>query len=362
MIFKSYHPALPQPLLEKVNSGALAIGEVGIAEPQARTKRVGEDQFTVELYSGFMEFYYTITRILCGAQREFRPGEIEQPSLSQEELTHRVADVFKEWQAGRFWNGQRYQHPLFLIQEGQREIAEYLATRAEAFVLAHELGHVMIYSGYWPDEATAKAFPSEETQADVFAINLVLRSAQSGQYRMRYAGIVLAIRVFCLLEKLGFVFPSGKHPLVTHRLKVLKELARELSPNELFYVWMSTIAAAYDEQMEAVENIILGLGPKTSQTAERVAIRLFAMIEEAVKGRLDNLVAQVTPDLAIISDQLLADAVAKLNGWLSDSLGNEAWDGVNGMGLKMRKQLGLLSRDLPPQYAAAFTNAGVSPT
>lgn len=360
-IFNSYRTGLPSELNSMINSGALVLGEVGIAEPDSHTKRIGDAEFTVELYSGLMEFYYTITRMLCGAQRQFASGGIEQPSLSMDETIRRVADVFKDWQAGRFWNGRRYRHHLFLIHQGQREIAEYLATRAEAFVLAHELGHVMIDSGHWPDEATATAFRNEETHADVFAVNLILRSAPSGKYRMRYAGIVLSMRIFALLARLGFDFSSGSHPVPAERLNVLRNVARELLPNELSYAWLSTIAAAYDEQMEAVENVILGHGSKTIQTVERIAIRLFAMIEEAVNGHVENIVTAVAPQLQDISDDVLIQAAAKLNGWLNVALENDALDPTGGLRPKMSELLRLLARDLPAQYKSAFKNAGVTP-
>ena len=92
------HPTLQ----EMARSGSLALGEVG--EPGIRAKRenLGNNEFSIELYSGLMEFFATISAILSGAGTHTASTQVERPGLTRDEVIVAVARMFTDWRDGHY--------------------------------------------------------------------------------------------------------------------------------------------------------------------------------------------------------------------------------------------------------------------
>lgn len=261
-LYKLLAPDLLPPIPALKDSGRLAVGEVGVAKPGAwtETEDLVEGHFAIVIYSGLMEFFYTVSRTLCGVERDIRPDGVVKPSLSYDEVVQRVAGIFQDWKAGRFRSVDCFRHPIFPLNMGQMRTAEDLATKAELFVLAHELGNVVAdtdpdLAGMPPD-----MYGTQESFPDAFAVMTMLRSGPRLGWRMTYAGALFALRIFAGLERMGYKSPGQSHPPPSARLEIVRIGGRRWVGDEVSFTAISTIAMAFDELMEGVENVSAGAG------------------------------------------------------------------------------------------------------
>ena len=149
----------------------------------------------------------------------------------------------------------------FAISQGQIEIASLLATHAENFVVAHEVGHIVVWlrqSGKPGDLS-----PEEEFQADKHALVFILGAAGTAaamngiSRRMTYARAEFALRAHASLEHLGYKFIST-HPLPGVRLQKLREMCKSICGGHRGFMQVSTIAFSYDRLLEDMERKIAG--------------------------------------------------------------------------------------------------------
>ena len=128
---------------------------------------------------------------------------------------------------------------------------------------------------------------SDEAYADWIAVKIAVAAGSRLGLRMMYAGMLLAVRVFSFLERLGEKFP-GPHLPPGERLGVVKQMAREGFAHDIEFTHESTVALSYDELLEGVENRLLGLPLATVQTVERVRVRLWAILEARIDDQLSQ--------------------------------------------------------------------------
>jgi hypothetical protein len=277
-LFAGMAPTLPASLTEMLRSGSLALGEVG--EPGIRAKRenLGNNEFSVEVYSGLMEFFATVCGLLCSAGTHTTPTHVEQPGVSREEVIQAIARLFTDWRDGHY--AQRFQRPVITAGAAAAATAQRLETHAVLFVIAHELGHVFIES----DEAFDAVAPDEwggaESTADYAAIKLLLRYAPAAdRYRSSFAGALIAVRIFNCLEKMGAKFDGTHHPPPGVRLQLIKSYLLKVLGSDYAYTRYSVGGLAMDEYLESVENQLSNQSTATEQTAERVSARLWMILE-----------------------------------------------------------------------------------
>jgi hypothetical protein len=350
--YQTLSPYLPSVLL----SAQLSIGEVGLADPAADMLPKDDESFLILLNSGLMEFFYTMSRTLCGLQRTYSPGGVEEPSLTYDQLVRAVSTLYGDWKAGKYTRGEEFVHPLFPLDQEGTATAEHLASCAELFVLAHELGHVAIRLGNSPP-FESDPWGGEESHADAFAARIVLVASQRMNARMLYAGAVFAIRVFFGLTQVGFQF-AHHYPPAAVRLNMLATSARLLLGNdEAKFLSLNTIAAGFDELLEGAENLLFGRGPTTRQTTDRVLTRLWSMLEAAANGSvpMDKLVRDASASFTTVSDEVMAEAAQKISGLLP--AGSGVGPGPTGKQLRMGESLRKLAPQLPEPARSAFTAA-----
>jgi tetratricopeptide (TPR) repeat protein len=266
---------LPTKITNLYASRKLVVGEVGDVTPNAFTNLLEDGNYVIEFNTGLMEFIYAVTRTLAGATNTFLPGgKVIKRVLPQEDVVSRIRSLFYDVASGEPGKGEFVYAPFFPLDPVQIRDAESIATQAELFILAHELGHVSFHSDPGPSPTG-----SEEQDADAFAIGIVLREGERTSMRLMYAGAMVAIRIFSGLERLGYK-SSSNYPPFTIRLNTITMAAQAFCQDHQMYENMSTIAMAYDELMESVENSILPYGGATAQTPDRVAARLRVIVEE----------------------------------------------------------------------------------
>jgi hypothetical protein len=284
-LFSRLAPFLPAPICGLYQSGDLAVGGVAVPGVLAHTYPLG-GTWAIEMSSAFMRFLYAVCRTQCGNARVVaNPGNVVPAAITLAELVDHMTAIVTAWKSGAVWDRRPCAYPEFPLHPSQVALAEEVTCRAELFILAHEVGHVM--AAHSPGECS---FPKdvgpevgEELWADAFATRAVV-TADQGQPRYAYAGAVLAVRVCAWLERMGFDF-GPDYPTAERRLAQVRDLCKSLLPPQDF-AFISTIAQAFDDQLEAVEARVLGAPVTRVESADRVQIRLLAVAEERARGRL----------------------------------------------------------------------------
>ena len=83
--------ALPDALLQLLDNGSLAVGEIGLETPNAYYQQVEKDQFLVIMHSGLFEFLYRIARPLAAAV--FRTNESPNSGVESPDFARIVAEI-----------------------------------------------------------------------------------------------------------------------------------------------------------------------------------------------------------------------------------------------------------------------------
>jgi hypothetical protein len=313
-------------------AGTLAVGEVGLAPPTASTSHLDDGSFVVEINSGLMHLMALVTRTLHAFSTEHSPGGIVKPALTHKQLVNRLGQIFLDWQGGQLGTLEGFRKASVTIDPKMARLAHALAVNAEIFVLAHELGHVVMDGGDREEYPPPAQWIGPETYADWLGLKVSLATgSRLGNVRLMYAGVLLAVRVFSFLGRFGQPF-CGPHARPAERFGVVKRMARDLFGHDIQYTTASTIALAYDEALEGAENVLEGRPHDTEQTDERVRVRLWAMLEERLKEGISHerfiedmkgAMSGVTPSIC--------EAVAKsFREWFVDSAGASLPDPTGG--------------------------------
>lgn len=223
---KSSLPTITQQLLRDDH---LVVGEIGVDSPNAHVTRLNGNQFVIVLHSGLFAFLYRIARPLASAV--FRSTETTEAGIDTPELARVIAEIFW-WQQK---TGDSF-GPEYEVTFEQKQLASILSMRAERFLLAHELGHILFAMEIAPEaELTEHLDDSmEEHLADVAALNLSLNACMSESQEadpmwlmLTYAGAELALQIWGLMERIGLEFVDGNHPSAAQRINVLRRSLRE---------------------------------------------------------------------------------------------------------------------------------------
>lgn len=284
-LYGHLEPRLPADTKKAFADGRAIIGEVGIAQPAAFAEPL-RDGYLIEVFTGLADFFYSISRAMH-SQMQFRFDDTSPQAQVAAQIGHTVAAIEEIFRT--FQKSEKIAKPAdYPISQDQKEMASTLSTQAEAFVVAHEIGHLQI----WESEPNAPRESSLqiELMADEIALQFVL-----GMYsdepvprkRMVYAGAEFAVRVFAGLEHLGKYFGQDTHPLPTRRLESIRAVARDLCGSHREYVRLIRLATMYDQFLEDMERRIAGparaefvVGPDP----ERLLSFIGAQIEECARS------------------------------------------------------------------------------
>jgi hypothetical protein len=269
-------------IIQAFQSGRLAIGEIGIAEPNALSVALPGNRFAIEIYSGLSMFFYKVSRALCTRVEINVPGKPPvPPSQTSEQAEAIIAEVFLWFAKSGQILGRDYS-----IARDQMILASNLATNAELFTLAHEIGHTGI------DQKLVRriSVQEEEFVADAIAMYIMLGLGQgqpvpSGPNRMAYAGVEFGLQVLSGLEKLGFSF-SGSHPPAIKRLQFVRAYAKQACRTESTFNSLRTVAGAFDVLLDNSIHKISASGSPKPPSVEKSLLNLYALIEEWSKGTI----------------------------------------------------------------------------
>jgi len=298
-------------------NGKIAIGEVGILTPNAFAKYLPPAGYAIQFYTGMSSFLYRVSRALHTRVRIWQgtTGEPpKEPTMEVEQTMETLASIFRNFiRDGKIAGPQDYP-----IHKEQIERASNLATQAEDFIVAHEVGHIVIWlrAGGEPRSLS----PDEEFEADKHALEFILgakASFPSTNWRSKreiYAGAEFALRVFSSLDHRGYKFEST-HPLPGVRLQKLREMALNICGGRREFVDLTTIAFSYDQLLESMERKIAREAASAhfviGTTPERLLSTLSVITEEVVRGRLtlDRVIGDLTNIFSITPKETVHEAI-----------------------------------------------------
>jgi hypothetical protein len=281
------------------------IGELGISAPNAVTQNFSDGSVCIRLHGGLIDFVHAVTRILFAGTNMTERDQPALPAVAGPDIVaHRLSLLYEQWRGGQVWSGQRLRVEGFQLPDSPANRAEHLAHTALLFFLCHEIGHAVLHADIAPDERSA----AQEHQADAYGLDLAIRGYGIGKpdVKMAIAGALVAIRILAALQLLGHAFP-GIHPSPLARLDRLRRAVRRMCDSRRSYIEFTTIAYAFEEQMQAAE---LRIQSRTTVTDERLVSRLYAMLFEYARDALpfDRMRADFLNDMKDASPSTRARA------------------------------------------------------
>jgi len=166
---------LPQSISDLFSMDKAVVGQLGIPTPDAYTKRIGDNGYAIIIHSGLPRFIYEVSRIIFANSNIWHNGGIiQKATASKEESIEIISSIYFEFmKKGKVGIKDDYQ-----ISREQVNWASDNATRAEMFVLAHEIGHISI----WQQNGTNKPV-SLQDELDADKNGLYFRPYKSAKHK-----------------------------------------------------------------------------------------------------------------------------------------------------------------------------------
>jgi len=277
------NPRLDPALIKLLESEAIAIGAIDDPIPDVKIKTL-DNGYAILFSTGMREFVYRLSRIIA---TRFKIGD--QPiEAGLHETARLIAEVFWWFKETNVAFG-----PQYSINNDQMKVANTLAMEAEAFLLCHEVGHILSDTPGMLEKLPNDIIRADvqahldEFAADFFGASLVLgfRDEDSPDFattlQLRYAGIEFMLLIYQCLEKIGMDF-GDTHPPACERLAYIRMATRRYCDNDESWLGLSEISRGieliFDEIME-----ILDSPSEHAQYFERKAQELLNDLNLALK-------------------------------------------------------------------------------
>lgn len=289
-LLKGLEGSLPPVAQQLLREGRLVVGEIGADTPNGCVTPLADDQFVIVLHSGLFAFLYRIARPLASAV--FRSSEDPGAGIDIVQLARIVAEVF--WWLQRTGGSLG---PEYDVTFEQKHIANILATGAERFVLAHELGHVLMALEVSSGLDAIK--PSEEEQfVDTAALFWILNACiRAGgkvggmEIALAYAGAELALQIWNVMERIGLHFVDGVHPPASERIAELRRSLRGWCETDKTFEAIIVAAKVIERAFNEVGQIILKPDDRVvtyRREAESLVAELKDLLDRCSKGRIPD--------------------------------------------------------------------------
>ena len=261
-LWNTLRSRIPSFVTDMRDEGRLAVGVTSEEEPRIYVRYLPDRAYAIVVHQDLFHLIYRLARAAT-SQIALQAGGMELPAtVDDRRLTQVVADILWWFETTGSIFG-----PSYGINEHQVQLAGEIASQAECFLIAHEIGHIVVHPGgeeipqdlierlisgsfvgFLPPEADAW---DEEHFADAIAFDLVMGvsnrqvSPLGFQNQLRYAGIEVMLLIQYALEELGFRV-SETHPEAARRLELIRTRARAISKDDQAYENLTRIARIYE--------------------------------------------------------------------------------------------------------------------
>lgn len=299
VLIEQLKAGLPQVIRDSISTGKIVIGELGINTPNAYVTHLSDNQFVVVLTSGMCEFIYRIARAVASAV--FRRNDGNNTGIDISELAKVIAEII-------WWKDKTDISfgPDYEVTLDQKLIANILTVRAECFLLAHELGHVLVAMEANKEESIDNYL--EEYHADMTALCINLLANQSVtavtdhlELMLTYAGAELTLQIWNLLEHFGYNLEDCTHPPAKQRIALLRNVLRDQCESDEVFHDIIGIAKIIENTFIEVINIVTG----KEQDVRKYEIEAAHLVSE-FKLLLDQCSTSIIPDYYNFNNKALA--------------------------------------------------------
>ena len=277
---------LADPGLEAMRqSGALVVGEITNPWPNAKTFHYPDGSHAIMFFSGLIDFYECVAGTLYGAANLDRDGKVTNAALSMGDVVGNLKVLFEAWTPEGIAQDRIARIAQTPLSPGHAELTALLGKMALSFILSHEFGHVLYYQPPEDENPPPGLTLQQEAESDrAGSRNLLLAAYPEGiaQQRMSIAGVMVALRALAVLGELGHKF-GASHPPPLDRLNIVVRALRGICASERDFWALSTIAYAYDEQLESAGAKAVGKIPP--RRYDHAIARLLAILDTIVKRR-----------------------------------------------------------------------------
>ena len=352
ILFRSL-PPLADPKFEQVRvSTNLAAGEMNFRQPNAKTFHFPDGTHLITIFTGLIDFYASACKILMGASNfHSRDGVIEGQSMG--DVIADLEGLFRRWTPQGIAEDRTSELAQTPLPPEKERSAAILLEGALRFILCHELGHVLYYDPERDKTNAAALTKEQETLSDIAGMKTAVVSAPSAGYgRMNLAGCVISLRVLAVFATLGHAF-TGDHPDPLSRVNNIFASLKDWCSSPADYWWISTIAYAYDDQLETAGQRATGGPDLLPFRADRAFSRMSAAMEEVIKKRQEEtiIVPMMGPELEEASPEQLRE----IAGYAAEMFAEDS-AAINQVG-QMWAEKGGLFRSLYHQWPKRVSDA-----
>lgn len=300
--------SLPAALLPVIEQGHLVVGEIGVETPNAHVIHLEDGEFVVVMHSGLFAFLYRVARPLASAVFRTTEEVIGSAGMEIPQLARTIAEIF--WWLQK--TGTDF-GPGYDITREQIYLANLLAMRAERFLLAHEIGHVLQALAERYDELPPRFTDdaTEEHLADALALRLTLDASNRHEGKqdptwlmLAYAGAEFALHIWSVMERIGFSFLDDIHPPASKRIEVMRTWLRKWCDADETFHKVTMAAEVIQRAFGEVSRIITSpneRAPAFEAEAEALVTEFLKLLEKCSNGIIPDYVTFYSQAPALLS-------------------------------------------------------------
>jgi len=295
-LVRHLRPRFPPELTELLDNGFIAVGDCTDTTPDTQVKDFGTEGYAIVFNIGLVQFLYRIARVLS---TRFMPLDAkESPAQGIEDTARFISEIF--------WWYQQTGHafgPDYEITEHQIHAASQLCTEAEAFLLAHEIGHIISDLSESANPMVAQIQHNcsekhyEEYSADAYGLFIAMEFSKEWttldvKDYIRYAGIEFSLQIFRVLEQVGFDI-STSHPPAENRLNFIRSLMKERFATSEAWEYISSFSSSIEKLFSRIVEIITNpdiYAEKYEKQAMSVLLEVDTLFEACSKGHTPDYI------------------------------------------------------------------------
>jgi hypothetical protein len=253
---------VPDFIRDMYRSEQLAVGVIEKHEPKIEIHYLPNRNYAVVLHDDLPNLIYRVVRAAFCQVSLSRAKQTENSTLDGDKFTQVLVDIlwwFKE--TGTVFG------PEYPIGDSQKSLSNLLTIETESFLLAHELGHLLVKPGIeaLPEDLVERLISGsyrgfiasgtsewdEEHIADLLGLELVMgiltgaTSPEGWVNQLRYAGVELMLLIEYAMEQLGFEV-SSTHPPAAKRLQVIRTHMRQACSSDEEYEQLTMFASLFE--------------------------------------------------------------------------------------------------------------------
>ncbi|RTQ89227.1 MULTISPECIES: phage exclusion protein Lit family protein [Stenotrophomonas] len=279
MVLRDLRPLLPESIISRLDDGRISAAEICEHNPAVYVQTFQDGSYGIVMTSALPEYLYRVARPLSSAliRLESNPSR----GLELDELARILGEIV-------WWQCEGSFGPDYEISKHQRIYASELAMRAQRFLVAHELAHVMcdVEDKLREERPETVGAVEEELVCDYIAVQLSMHASSARDddpnfHMLSYAAAEFALQSWSLLERLGDHAPvADSHPALPDRLAAMRQALRDCCEDEAAFEQIVLVADLIDRAFARAADLLPDIEARFSVEADAFADAIHALLDE----------------------------------------------------------------------------------